>query len=61
MDRLHDGLRAQVRAAAGRSTQPSAAVIDSRSMVTAESSTIMSWLTATGVGVSPGRSRRARP
>jgi hypothetical protein len=30
-------------------------------MVTAESSTIMSWLTATGVGVSPGRSRRARP
>jgi transposase len=30
-DRLHDGLRAQVRAAAGREPQPTAAVIDSQS------------------------------
>jgi transposase len=31
-DRLHDGLRAQVRSAAGRDPQPTAAVIDSQSV-----------------------------
>jgi putative transposase len=34
--RLHDGLRAQVRAAAGRNTEPTAAVIDSQSVRAAD-------------------------
>ena len=34
--RLHDGLRAQVRAAAGRDTEPTAAVIDSQSVRAAD-------------------------
>ncbi len=36
LDRLHDALREQVRAAAGRSAQPSAAVIDSQSVRAAD-------------------------
>ena len=34
--RLHDALRAQVRAAAGRTTEPTAAVIDSQSVRAAD-------------------------
>ena len=34
--RLHDPLRAQVRAAAGRTCQPTAAIIDSQSVKAAE-------------------------
>ena len=34
--RLHDALRAQVRAAAGRNTEPTAAVIDSQSVRAAD-------------------------
>ena len=36
LTRLHDGLRAQVRTAAGRSAEPTAAVIDSQSIRTAD-------------------------
>ena len=36
LDRLHDELRAQVRQAAGRDPQPSAAILDSQSVKTAE-------------------------
>jgi transposase len=36
LGRLHDGLRAQVRAAAGRGPQPTAAVIDSQSVRAAD-------------------------
>jgi putative transposase len=36
LDRVHDALRAQVRAAAGRSSAPSAAVIDSQSVRAAD-------------------------
>jgi transposase len=37
LTRLHDTLRAQVRAAAGRNTEPTAAVIDSQSVRAADS------------------------
>src|SRR5881392_580674 len=36
LDRLHDGLRAQVRAVAGRDAEPTAAVIDSQSVRAAD-------------------------
>lgn len=36
LDRLHDGLRDRVRTAAGRSPHPSAAILDSQSVKTAE-------------------------
>jgi len=36
LDRLHDELRAQVRQAVGRDPQPSAAILDSQSVKTAE-------------------------
>ena len=36
VQRLHDGLRAQVRAAAGRNAEPTAAVIDSQSVRAAD-------------------------